>query len=104
MLHFCRKIGGNIEKEKVDVGDKRNDAPERGGRLANLLKKTNLKRWVGTLDLRGNEGEVHVDLARSVKTFMYTSFAMYISGWLGHPKLCRFLFFIQFTLLYVHKH
>lgn len=58
------KNGGNVDKEKVDVGDKRVDAPEKGGRLTNLLKKTNLKRWVGTLDLRGNEAEVHMDFAR----------------------------------------
>ncbi|XP_024017862.1 TATA element modulatory factor isoform X2 [Morus notabilis] len=58
------KNGGHIDKEKVDVGDKRVDAPEKGGRLTNLLKKTNLKRWVGTLDLRVNEAEVHMDFAR----------------------------------------
>lgn len=75
LSHLYRKNGGNIDKEKVDVGDKRVDAPEKGGRLTNLLKKTNLKRWVGTLDLRGNEAEVHMDFARFVKSFMYTSIA-----------------------------
>uniref|UniRef100_A0A803NNX9 Uncharacterized protein n=1 Tax=Cannabis sativa TaxID=3483 RepID=A0A803NNX9_CANSA len=36
-------------------------APETGGRLTNLLKKTNLKRWVGSLDFRGREGEFHLN-------------------------------------------
>ncbi|PON90528.1 myosin heavy chain-like protein [Trema orientale] len=57
------KIGGNTNKEKVlaDVGGKRAVTPETGGRLTNLLKKANLKRWVGTLDFRANEAGDHLN-------------------------------------------
>ncbi|XP_059653003.1 uncharacterized protein LOC132300087 isoform X1 [Cornus florida] len=33
----------------------------RDGRLKNLLKKTYLRRWVGTLDLNGGEAEAHLN-------------------------------------------
>ncbi|KAH7518122.1 hypothetical protein FEM48_Zijuj09G0138400 [Ziziphus jujuba var. spinosa] len=57
------KLGGCVDKESLsaEIGDKKPDTQERDGRLRNLLKKANLKRWVGTLDFRGNEAEVHMD-------------------------------------------
>ncbi|KAM6558322.1 hypothetical protein CsatA_027561 [Cannabis sativa] len=57
------KISGNVNAEKMlaDVGGRSVVAPETGGRLTNLLKKTNLKRWVGSLDFRGREGEFHLN-------------------------------------------
>lgn len=60
MVDLCRKIGDNINKEKVlaAVGGKRVVTHETGGKLTNLLKKTNLKRWI---DFRGNEAEAHLD-------------------------------------------
>ncbi|XP_062089215.1 uncharacterized protein LOC133795761 isoform X2 [Humulus lupulus] len=56
-------ISGNVNTEKVlaNVGGRSVVAPEIGGRLTNLLKKTNLKRLVGSLDFRGREGEVHLN-------------------------------------------
>lgn len=85
MNHLCRKIGGKINKENLlaDDGVKRVVTPETGGKLTNLLKKTNLKRWVGTLDFRGHEADVHLknegnsgrksnnDFARFVKNSGY---------------------------------
>ncbi|PRQ22664.1 hypothetical protein RchiOBHm_Chr6g0252731 [Rosa chinensis] len=46
--------GGN---SSAQVGDRRVVTHERGGKLKSLLKKTYLSRWVGNLDLRGNEAE-----------------------------------------------
>ena len=75
-MQLCRKIDGNIGKAKVDLGNKRVDSPERGGRLTNLLKKTNLKHLVATLDFRGSEAEVNVnnsmDYARFAKRFIHS--------------------------------
>ncbi|XP_058081399.1 uncharacterized protein LOC131229456 isoform X2 [Magnolia sinica] len=42
-------------------GDKSLAARDRDGKLKNLLKKTYLGRWVGRLDLHGNESGVHVN-------------------------------------------
>ncbi|GLU09044.1 hypothetical protein SLE2022_259230 [Rubroshorea leprosula] len=42
-----------------ETGEKRIGTNERHGRLRNLLKKTYLRRWVGTLDNGGNETEAH---------------------------------------------
>ncbi|KAM5549661.1 hypothetical protein ABKV19_000874 [Rosa sericea] len=41
----------------AQVGDRRVVTHERDGKLKSLLKKTYLSRWVGNLDLRGNEAE-----------------------------------------------
>ena len=60
---------------------------DRDGKLTNLLKRTYLRRWVGTLDGSGNEAEVYhnnegklfgrrsnsMDFARLVKIFLTLS-------------------------------
>ena len=67
----------------AEIGEKR-IVQERDGRLRNLMKKTYLKRWMGTVDSPGNEAEAHLnyegnkssiyrkDIARFVQTFCDT--------------------------------
>ncbi|KAK9941861.1 hypothetical protein M0R45_007554 [Rubus argutus] len=47
----------------TEFGDRRVVTHGRDGKLKSLLKKTYLSRWVGTLDLRGNEaeGDLNID-------------------------------------------
>ncbi|KAL6964115.1 hypothetical protein U1Q18_035172 [Sarracenia purpurea var. burkii] len=49
----------NQRKLLTEIGEK-GFVQERDGRLKNLLKKTYLKRWIGTLDSPGNEAETHL--------------------------------------------
>ncbi|XP_050366917.1 uncharacterized protein LOC126785317 isoform X1 [Argentina anserina] len=46
-------------KSSAEIGDRRLVAHERDGKLKSLLKKTYLNRWVGTVDLRGNEADLN---------------------------------------------
>lgn len=73
-----------MDKESLsaEIGDKKPDTQERDGRLRNLLKKANLKRWVGTLDFRGNEAEVHMDGEGnfSSKRFNSIDFARFVNN------------------------
>lgn len=59
----CRKIGHEIKQgnSSADAGEKRLSNHERDGRFRNLLKKTYLKRWIGTMDFSGNEAEAHLN-------------------------------------------
>lgn len=56
-----RKIGHEMGQGKLlaVVGEKRIMTPERDGRLKNMLKKTYLRRWIGTLDSFGNGVDTH---------------------------------------------
>ncbi|KAL5790402.1 hypothetical protein ACOSQ2_005290 [Xanthoceras sorbifolium] len=68
------KITDEMKQGKAwaEIGGKRVVATERDGRLKNLLKKTNLRRWIGPLDFSGsgtqahlnNEGVTSIDFAR----------------------------------------
>ncbi|KAK2664848.1 hypothetical protein Ddye_003422 [Dipteronia dyeriana] len=68
------KISDEMKQGKAwaEIREKRVGAPERDGRLKNLLKKTNLGRWIGPLDFSGsgtqahvnNEGVTSIDFAR----------------------------------------
>ncbi|KAK1558509.1 hypothetical protein Q3G72_003169 [Acer saccharum] len=68
------KIPDDMKQGKgwAEIGEKRVGAPEREGRLKNLLKKTNLRRWIAPLDFSGsgtqahlnNEGVTSMDFAR----------------------------------------
>lgn len=77
-----RKLGNEITqgKSSAEIGDRGLGNPEGEGRLKNLLKKTNIRRWVGTLDFSGigtqvlnNEGDAAsrkssgMDFARLIK-------------------------------------
>lgn len=83
-MDLCRKLGGHVDKESLlaEIGDKKPDTQDRDGRLRNLLKKANLKRWVGTLDFRGNEAEVHMDGEGnfSSKKFNSIDFARFVNN------------------------
>ncbi|KAH9695144.1 Myosin heavy chain-like protein [Citrus sinensis] len=69
-LHGGRKICNEMKEEKVLAGngEKRIVIPERDGRLRNLLKKTNLRRWIGTLDFSGNEGQADLNIREGIST------------------------------------
>ncbi|KAA8545768.1 hypothetical protein F0562_020781 [Nyssa sinensis] len=56
------KISQEIKQGKLlaDIGGKR-IFQERDGKLKNLLKKTYLRRWIGTLDPNGDEAEAHLN-------------------------------------------
>ncbi|KDO57914.1 hypothetical protein CISIN_1g006179mg [Citrus sinensis] len=64
------KICNEMKEEKVLAGngEKRIVIPERDGRLRNLLKKTNLRRWIGTLDFSGNEGQADLNIREGIST------------------------------------
>lgn len=64
------KICNEMKEEKVLAGngEKRIVIPERDGRLRNLLKKTNLRRWIGTLDFSGNEGQADLNTREGIST------------------------------------
>ncbi|KAH7575412.1 hypothetical protein JRO89_XS02G0103800 [Xanthoceras sorbifolium] len=74
VTHLLRKITDEMKQGKAwaEIGGKRVVATERDGRLKNLLKKTNLRRWIGPLDFSGsgtqahlnNEGVTSMDFAR----------------------------------------
>ncbi|KAK6916324.1 SANT/Myb domain [Dillenia turbinata] len=53
------KVGHEIRQGKVlaDTGGRRISSPDKEGKLRNLLKRTNLQRWMGALDFGGNEAE-----------------------------------------------
>ncbi|KAM3742695.1 hypothetical protein ACB098_07G087200 [Castanea mollissima] len=55
------KSGQEIRQGKglADIVGKKLDPYERDGKLTNLLKRTYLRRWIGTLDGSGNEAEVY---------------------------------------------
>ncbi|KAE9447094.1 hypothetical protein C3L33_21012, partial [Rhododendron williamsianum] len=59
--HLCRKINLEMKQGKVlaEVGENR--IQERVGSLKNLLKRTYLKRWVGTFNFPGNEAEANLN-------------------------------------------
>ncbi|XP_052188136.1 putative WEB family protein At1g65010, chloroplastic isoform X2 [Diospyros lotus] len=44
----------------AEIGGKK-IVPEKDGRLKNLLKKSYLRRWIGTLDSPGDEAETHMN-------------------------------------------
>ncbi|KAH9655634.1 Myosin heavy chain-like protein [Citrus sinensis] len=69
-LHGGRKIFNEMKEEKVLAGngEKRIVIPERDGRLRNLLKKTNLRRWIGTLDFSGNDGQADLNTREGFST------------------------------------
>lgn len=69
-LHGGRKICNEMKEEKVLAGngEKRIVIPERDGRLRNLLKKTNLRRWIGTLDFSGNDGQADLNTREGFST------------------------------------
>ncbi|XP_075673958.1 uncharacterized protein LOC142643291 isoform X4 [Castanea sativa] len=60
-LSYNRKSGQEIRQGKglADIVGKKLDPYERDGKLTNLLKRTYLRRWIGTLDGSGNEAEVY---------------------------------------------
>ncbi|XP_024034687.1 myosin-3 isoform X3 [Citrus clementina] len=64
------KIFNEMKEEKVLAGngEKRIVIPERDGRLRNLLKKTNLRRWIGTLDFSGNDGQADLNTREGFST------------------------------------
>ncbi|PSS29264.1 Sporulation-specific protein [Actinidia chinensis var. chinensis] len=53
----------------AEIGEKR-IVQERDGRLRNLMKKTYLKRWMGTVGSPGNEAEAHLNYEGN-KSFSY---------------------------------
>lgn len=55
-------------KVLTENGEKRIVIPERDGRLRNLLKKTNLRRWIGTPDFSGNESQVDLNTHDGIGT------------------------------------
>uniref|UniRef100_A0A5B6YQB4 Putative myosin-10 isoform X1 n=1 Tax=Davidia involucrata TaxID=16924 RepID=A0A5B6YQB4_DAVIN len=61
------KISHEMKQGKLlaDIGERR-IFQERDGRLKNLLKKTYLKRWIGTLDPNGDEAEAHLNYEGNV--------------------------------------
>lgn len=60
---MCRKISHYIKPGNylANIGEKRGAALERDGKLKNLLKKTYLRRWIGTLDYSGVQTEAHLN-------------------------------------------
>ncbi|XP_057991054.1 uncharacterized protein LOC110648455 isoform X2 [Hevea brasiliensis] len=58
------EIGHGIQERNslTDSGEKRLFTHERDGRLRNLLKKTYLRRWIGTMDFSGNEEEACLNI------------------------------------------
>lgn len=54
---MCRKFGHEPKQGKgvVNTGDRQLVTRERDGTLKNLLKKSYLRRWIGPLDVSGNE-------------------------------------------------
>ncbi|KAF2320857.1 hypothetical protein GH714_031367 [Hevea brasiliensis] len=58
------EIGHGIQERNslMDSGEKRLFTHERDGRLRNLLKKTYLRRWIGTMDFSGNEEEACLNI------------------------------------------
>ncbi|KAF7127625.1 hypothetical protein RHSIM_Rhsim11G0152600 [Rhododendron simsii] len=56
-----RKINLEMKQGKVLAEGGENRIQERVGSLKNLLKRTYLKRWVGTLDSPGNEAEANLN-------------------------------------------
>ncbi|KAK9287549.1 hypothetical protein L1049_015970 [Liquidambar formosana] len=61
------KVGHEIKQGKylADVGDRRIVSHGRDGRLKNLLKKTYLNRWIGTLDSLGTDAEAQLNNERN---------------------------------------
>ncbi|TXG64089.1 hypothetical protein EZV62_011083 [Acer yangbiense] len=57
------KIPDDMKQGKgwAEIGEKRVGAPEREGRLKNLLKKTNLRRWIAPLDFSGSGTQAHLN-------------------------------------------
>lgn len=55
------KSGQEVKRGNVlaDIGGKKLLPFERDGKLKNLLKRTYLRRWIGTLDISGDEAEVY---------------------------------------------
>ena len=60
---MCRKISYDMKPGNylANNGEKRGSALERDGKLKNLLKKTYLRRWIGTFDHSGNQTEAHLN-------------------------------------------
>lgn len=100
-LHGGRKIFNEMKEEKVLAGngEKRIVIPERDGRLRNLLKKTNLRRWIGTLDFSGNDGQADLNTREGFSTRRSNSidFARLVK------QLLIFLWFAE-TLYSFHIH
>lgn len=83
-MHLCRKIGKETKEGKglAGIGGLKLLTHERDGKLKNLLKRTYLRRWIGTLDVSGDDAEAYqnnegkffskrnsMDFARLVKIF-----------------------------------
>ncbi|XP_034922883.1 uncharacterized protein [Populus alba] len=53
-----KKVGSEIKRDfSADTGEIRLSNIERDGKVRNLLKRTYLRRWMGTMDFRGNEAQ-----------------------------------------------
>ncbi|XP_011030328.1 PREDICTED: nucleoprotein TPR-like isoform X2 [Populus euphratica] len=53
-----KKVGSEIKGDfSADTGEIRLSNIERDGKIRNLLKRTYLRRWMGTMDFRGNEAQ-----------------------------------------------
>ncbi|XP_061984631.1 uncharacterized protein LOC133703906 isoform X1 [Populus nigra] len=53
-----KKVGSEIKRDfSADTGEIRLSNIERDGKIRNLLKRTYLRRWMGTMDFRGNEAQ-----------------------------------------------
>ncbi|CAK7330183.1 unnamed protein product [Dovyalis caffra] len=52
------KVGSEVKPEFLaDTGERRLSTRETDGKIRNLLKRTYLRRWMGTLDFSGNEAK-----------------------------------------------
>eukprot|EP00258_Populus_trichocarpa_P024307 XP_024440326.1 uncharacterized protein LOC7470751 isoform X2 [Populus trichocarpa] len=53
-----KKVGSEIKRDfSAETGEMRLSNIERDGKIRNLLKRTYLRRWMGTMDFRGNEAQ-----------------------------------------------
>ncbi|KAG6789708.1 hypothetical protein POTOM_005827 [Populus tomentosa] len=53
-----KKVGSEIKRDfSADTGETRLSNIERDGKVRNLLKRTYLRRWMGTMDFHGNEAQ-----------------------------------------------
>ena len=102
---LCRKSGQEVKRGNVlaDIGGKKLLPFERDGKLKNLLKRTYLRRWIGTLDISGDEAEVYhnnegklfsgrsnsMDFARLVKIFVTLSLNCLMHYCIDVWSLCK---------------